>query len=567
MSERNFFYYSRNQALSVTIIFTISLFLFWNIKVSEIGSNFLGPDSFIIVDRILNSIKMQWFEQTYTSQLGLQSIILSFLNERPFNFGVVQISVFSSLMISLITALAFSTPAYKIMKIAGVPAVAFYWISLALSGWMTSFSYSLYWVPFTMILPFIVTFIFGSSMTGNKNKKVLFFVSLAMFIKCLCGYEYITTVTLFACAGYTFSLIGKGVQGKISDILLIFFACVAGFAFAVFIHSMQLHSIDSSFGLHTILTRAEAHTGTDGGGDCAQILIDHLSSRTGNEEIIGLFKDNLNDHKALFVWTAFKEYFYLPAMQIFGFTLKFGLFALISIIISYFCIKNTIKHKRIDLSGDFNLFSLGCFLMLVGVFSWQILAWHHMTIHYHLNGQLFAYGIVPVSMVFVGFLIHKVLNTHFLNNDLLTKTPVFIIALACIYLTLAIPFSNSISIVDNFQTFSKRNVAVIGHVDQVIITPSSTELNRGLGISTSKVSLTGWAISKGNARPKLFVMINDALVGEISPDLKRYDVKKVYKTGEDSGFSFTYDAPGNITKENIKVLASDGSGGYSVISF
>lgn len=568
IADNRYFYYSRPQAWSVTMIFTISLFLFWNIEISQYGNNFLGSDSFIIVERILNSDHLRWFEQTYLSQFGIQSIILSLMHSGLFGFSVIDVSLQSSLVISLATSFIFSIPSYKLLKLAGIYSVVLYWISLALSPWVLPFSYSLYWVPFTIMLPFAISFVTGKMLFNGNKLLMLSMISVAMIIKCLCGYEYITTVTLFACGGYVFSLIGTEYKAKISDLVLIFLACIIGFIISVLIHSLQLNSINSEYGFSTILNRVELHTGTDGGADYAQILISHLSSRPGNDDIIKLLSSGVEDHKILFIWSSFKEYFYLPALVLFDRTISFGWFVAVSIIISATSVISISKKYRNLFSKDFILYSFGCLLIVAGVFSWQILAWHHMTIHFHLNGQLFAYGIVPVSMISLGVLIHRLIGKTTKLRDISTKTPTFIVGLCCVYLSLISSFSYKGNIYDNFQTYSKSGVEVVGSVDQATISQTSSELYRGMGLPTSRIFLSGWAMSNGKMPPKLFVLINGGLVGEVSPNIERDDVKKIYPdAGSNSGFTFAYDVPGNITKNDIKVLASNGSGGYSEMKF
>ncbi|MCW1434415.1 hypothetical protein OLN68_09760 [Citrobacter freundii] len=566
MSEDRYFLYSKNQAWSVILIFTISLFLFWNICILKYGNSFLGSDSFIIVERIANSDHLRWFDQNYLSQFGLQGILLSFLHSGPFNFNVTDVSLQSSLLISFLTSFTFSVPSYKLLKLSGIYPVILYWISLALSPWALTFSYSLYWVPFTIILPFAIAFVTGKMMFNGKKWLMLLLIFIAMVIKCLCGYEYITTVTLFACAGYIFSLIGTNHKARIFDLFLIFLACVVGFAIAVTIHALQLNNINNAYGFSTIMNRVALHTGTDGGADYAQGLIQHLSSRKGNESLIATLSSDLQNNKLLFAWESFKEYFYLPALTFFNKYIPFGWFIFMSIMASVICILYPIKKLKDKINSNLLHYSIGCAFIVAGVFSWQILAWHHMTIHFHLNGQLFAYGIVPLAMISIGVLINKICMRFHAGHGLLTKTPVFIIVITCIYLSMATPFTRSVSITDSFLSFRERGIEVIGHVDQAIISPGSNELNRGLGVETSRVYISGWAVAKSDVSPKLFVVIKGGLVGEISPDIERDDVKKSYDIkNNNNGFVYYYDVPGTITKEDIKVLAPDGKGGYSEV--
>ena len=549
--------------IPLTFIFCLSLFLYWNLRIMGYGENFLGSDSFLVVNKIFHSHELEWFAQTYLSQFGLPSIILAKLHNQPFNFSVISISLSAATLFSLITAATLSIPVRKINNIAGFPGVVCYWIALACSPWILPFSYSLYWVPFTIFIPAFITLYAGTLMHDARKWFVLTLVLIAMVIKCLCGYEYITTVTLFACAGYVFSLLRTGIKVRKSALALIFCTCVIGFLIALSIHVFQLHNINDNYGISTILSRAEAHTGTDGGNDDASLLIQRLAKRPGNEDLISILSTSANQHKILFFWTAFKEYFYLPGLALGGKKISFAWFVLISFIMSAICLSHFSKANKEEVSSDLKIFSFGVLLIFLGVFSWQILAWHHMTIHYHLNGQLFAYGIVPISMVGIGALIniaYSKIKSSIRDQVLVSLS--FILCTSLIIVSI-FNFHKSSSINDDFQVYEKSTSQVIASLDEVTITEGGSELYRGMEMEVNTVTVSGWAYAQGRDNARIFVFVKGGLVGAIKPTIVRNDVYQVHpEAGLVSGFNFTYNIPGKITRDDIRLLIPDGTGKY-----
>lgn len=151
-------------------------------------------------------------------------------------------------------------------------------------------------------------------LNDGKAKKLafLFIITVAIVIKCLNGYEYITTVTLLACAGYVFSLIGGTSPIRLSNFILIFIACMVDFFIAVSLYAIQLHHVNSEYGIQNILARAGTLTGANGGKLFSELFIERLKAMEGNDLLISIFQTSLNDNKILFAYTVFKEYFFKP---------------------------------------------------------------------------------------------------------------------------------------------------------------------------------------------------------------------------------------------------------------
>ncbi|WP_145534823.1 hypothetical protein [Yersinia alsatica] len=558
----------RRYNYNIFLFFTLSLFLWWCFKVDSFGPNFLGSDSFIIVDRINHYDKLRWFEQTYLPQFGLQSVILSAIHRLDSNISIQGLSIFSAYVISFITAATFAIPSTKIYSIAGFPSLLFYWAALAFSPWMISFSHSLYWVPFTIILPAMIGLIFGPMLGTRKSWIPLLLINIAMIIKLLSGYEYVTTVTMFACAGYALSTIGSKREIKISHIILIFISCIIGFVISLGIHVWQLHSINSAYGISTILGRAELHTGADGGKAYSEILVSHLLSRPGNEFIANLLSTSASDNKILFAFTAFKEYFYLPAINILGVTINFGWFALFSSIVIVLPLsKLSVKTKEI-FSVDGVKFSIGSALILFGVFSWQILAWKHMTVHYHLNGQLFAYGIVPIAMISLGYLF----NLPYKKIPLKTRK---IIEVNILVIITAFPLVMIISSVIKFSSPNEdlilalnRNDVASARIDYFNVRPDGNELFRGMGVNSTQINISGIIINNDNVNSCVFVYANDVLITSVCDGKERVDLISLFPGANNiNEFHVVKTIPGTFSSNEIKVMISNGNGGIEKVIF
>jgi len=542
--------------VSMGIFFAISLYVTWFFLIQSHGDNFLGSDSFIIVSKIHEAMSLRWFEQTYTSQLGIQGIILAGVHNLLPHAATQEISVVAASIISAITAMTFSMAVPKIYRLAGTSGLVAYWLALALSPWTLTFSHSLYWVPFTIILPFMLMLNKGQLWHENSGAKAFSIVFLAMLLKCLCGYEYITTVTLFACAGYVFSCAAHGKEVRVKHLALIFSACIAGFVAAIALHVVQLHHINDSLGFNTILNRAETHTGANSDDKKADILIAHLASRPGNDSLISILNSDLSNHKLLFAVTAFKEYFYLPAIQFAGILLPFKFFAFISTLASLAWLPRLFMKDKASTKNQ-SVLSFGALLIVAGVFSWQILAWRHMVLHYHLNGQLFAYGIVPLAAVTIGLVISRLLESRMnaLKPSIIYPELLLIVVAIC-------GFSyNPKPTMEDVQTCSMTCAKVIGSVDSITATETLTEMDRGMGIPSTQITISGWASSLHGERIKVYVFIKNKLVGSIEPDADRPDVAAaVPGANKLSGYSFIYTASGEVLKNDIRVIAPDGNG-------
>ncbi len=127
----------------------------------------------------------------YTSQVGLQGHIFSIL------FNIIHIPLWAlrilcTTILAIILVIICCLLAKKYNKTLG----AVFYFTFLLSPWVVAFARNLYWLEFLWFLPILL----GLILSIKQDKKDILFPSMfaAVYIKCLCGYEYVTTIIIAA---------------------------------------------------------------------------------------------------------------------------------------------------------------------------------------------------------------------------------------------------------------------------------------------------------------------------------------------------------------------------------
>lgn len=140
--------------------------------------------------------------QPYLSQFGAQGPLFSFLY---FNTGneLSRLHLINSALLSL--SIIGITLLYR--RIFSIQFASVFLISITFSPWLVAFGRNLYWVPFTWFVPAAAAAAYY--LCTDKKKKLLYLVILyiAFFLKCLSGYEYISSVILFAAAPFLYRIL------------------------------------------------------------------------------------------------------------------------------------------------------------------------------------------------------------------------------------------------------------------------------------------------------------------------------------------------------------------------
>jgi len=302
----------------------------------------------------------------YHSQVGFQGWVYSKI-QNLMNFEKIsKLQYFTSALLSAIILWMYFI--YK--KIYGDMFSLIFISTLVTSPWIVAFARNLYWSPFLWFAPALFASLLYLSTNKIARLTLYFFIFLAFFAKCLSGYEYITTITLFTCSVFIIAPIFKNRDSNPDwkTAFIVFLLCIIGFTSAILVH-------------------AKNKGGTVAEG-IFQIYKEDVKRRTyGNSsDFPEAYKASLEASPV----TVVKTYIVNWSTQL---TLGIpGSFFKILILISMlglFC-KMQINHRTFK--RDFVAFSF----MLLSPLSWFILAKGHSHVHTHMNYVLWYLGFVPV---------------------------------------------------------------------------------------------------------------------------------------------------------------------------
>ena len=164
----------------------------------------------------------KFFIDEYVSQYGLQgkvfSTIAKIINYHGWKKIELLLTVF--LTASVLIAICY----FVSLKYNCILSFCFYIVFL-LSPWIRNFSSNLYWVEFTWFSPMLLGLIVSIFCINNKKLIIFGLFSFALiFIKSLCGYEYLSTIMLglimFPTSDLCISIFNKN-KGKIKNDLKI----------------------------------------------------------------------------------------------------------------------------------------------------------------------------------------------------------------------------------------------------------------------------------------------------------------------------------------------------------
>lgn len=294
--------------------------------------------------------------------MAFQGPIFSFLHNQC-GISIKKFYLFNCLALSILLILI----AIEFSKSFGSVFGILFFLSCFLSPWITVFARNLYWCAFTWFLPVYFAF----KLTTQNSKDKLFIYSFLLFIsyllKMLLGFEYITSIILFA-ASISVILFFTGFSNSDSRkkyfllALLIFVLGVLAFVVALVFQSF--YKADSLLrGLELI--KIDAMKRTFGSASS----FDPIYTASLNSSVLDVLKLYFN------TWHS-EILFLLPGRS----------FAILNIVIWSLVILISCRVKRMRKV----LVILLTFLLVP--LSWFILARPHSYIHTHMNYVLFYLG-------------------------------------------------------------------------------------------------------------------------------------------------------------------------------
>lgn len=380
----------------------------------------IGADPHTLLYELYQTENKSGTFKPYTSQFGFQVILLK--NLKKLGFGDLRIfhALSAGLLSIIITALFY----FCSREFGNIPALVGA-SCLLLGPWFVVFAKNLYFIPFTWLLPTLVTTIIAiNHQKTNKVPQTLFFLLfLSYLFNILCGYEFLTSAYISSSVPIVYLCIKNNTPfWRVVHLLGISFVyLVAAFLLGITIHAKHL-SNDLSEGLSQIASTASKRVNIADPEDtvnkicnddlqCKEKLKSHLNVST--VKVIAKY----TVFPAFLPWTSHHFPLSLPCSDPPGcseklrsswhdsgligaasFTMKVvlskdGVIWILSriaflnylLFIVYIGFKTPI-HERLSL-----------ILAFLGPISWFIAAKAHSDAHYHMNYVIWYLPFIPFS--------------------------------------------------------------------------------------------------------------------------------------------------------------------------
>jgi hypothetical protein len=324
---------------------------------------------------------------TYTGQLGLQGNVFAAIDSLLRSAGLSGVERLDVLKGLAVAALA-GVLAYFLVLMGrdlGLAAAVAGLLLIILSPWLTIFAKNLYWVPFTWFLPIVLTwraFVWRHPTSRSELTTASAVISLALLVKCFCGFEYIPEI---AGGAVTIALYGTIRHEKPPREFVISGVTIVAFLVGAVVLAVAAQIIALWFFFGSLQASL---------GD----FIGRVASRTYGDAgaYTGLYAESLKSS----VWKVLDIYwksspllsvgpwFSANALQV---VIALALpFVIVCIVL--LAVKRTADNVRIVMATS--LLVIGCFAASI---SWFVLAKGHSYIHRHLN---FVLWHVPFLIVF-----------------------------------------------------------------------------------------------------------------------------------------------------------------------
>lgn len=329
----------------------------------------------------------------YPSQYGLQGKIFSRLYKYVYDISDLN------LLCAICTAIVFTIIVFLIARKYNLLMAGCFYITFLLSPWVINFARNLYWVEFTWFIPMIAGLI-CSIWIDKKWCRILSYVMvfLSILVKCLCGYEYITTIMLGMISFLLVDLIVAFVKKdrkKANKILIttIIIGVVALLAFC---------------------TAIIIHANIKGNGNIIQgiktIIQNDLLRRTNGADLNDFSQEYWYSFNAS-IWATIRKYCHFSTEIITG--IDGNMFAIISIL-PLIIIINNLKKKKYEIT-DISLY----IVFLITTISWHILAKSHSFVHITMNYVLWYFGYIQICFyIILKQVINYIKDNRVINKDI-----------------------------------------------------------------------------------------------------------------------------------------------------
>jgi hypothetical protein len=358
-----------------------------------------GNNPKIIIDNYKSNISFNQSNNfvNYDSQVGLHGYGYIFIDKiSPFSPNI-NTSIFYAIN-ALLSAIALIIVICWIIKQTNkYVGMGVYLYILFFDIWLIKFAKSVYWVMWTWFIPMIISMIIVEKYKNNKKLNfflTFFLIYISILLKCLCGFEYISTIMVSMLIPYVYIYFKEKKNSLyiLKQIAVSSVAAVAGFVTAILIYLFQYMLYYKSLGYSVNLLKQTIFKRIPGNYSI-------ISDIQLDEATLNIFRKSL---KASHIEVISK---YLS-----GYNLMIILLFVLTSIIGIFIMK---KYKcSIAIKSNINALLITTWLSMLAPLSWYYLASGHSYIHTHINFVLWS---VPFSFFAVSYIIYIV--TILLNRN------------------------------------------------------------------------------------------------------------------------------------------------------
>lgn len=326
--------------------------------------------------------------EPYYSQYGLQGKVYRLFSRLYSGDAVALLRIVAACALSAVL----SAIVYGIYKKYNFLMAACFYLVFLLSPWVVCFARNLYWIPFTWFLPMLI-----GLFCPLDNKRFIFYMLafIAILVKSLCGYEYLSTIligmVLFPLADWVAEK-NKEKKWKITQNIFFLGIC----AILAFFVALVMHA------------------GLRGNGNVLEGL-----GHIWNEDVLrrthGAYENFAatdNDAHSLqaSIWDTLCLYLRFPTQIIVG--LDGNMFLILIGLALAIVLKKELKNT----AGSKQAYAL-FFFALAGTLSWFVLAKAHSYRHPHMNFVLWYFGFVQMSIYLIAAFVKKWYKKHISSKN------------------------------------------------------------------------------------------------------------------------------------------------------
>ncbi|MDP5182817.1 hypothetical protein QOZ88_09205 [Blastococcus sp. BMG 814] len=393
--------------LAATLFFGFQIrFDFLGILDPTYKAQFQQDSDSLVVDLMLNPgsalfPQLGGVERNYASQFGLQGMVMNWLSPGDHFYEALRLTT------SMLTGAVFAAAVIAVWRAWGGRAASVLFALLAISFWTNGFGASTYWQLWTLLLPTLVPLLVWPHLGSGRRKWLRGGAIIAglVFLKCLCGYEFISTVLLGVAAAVGFhEFRGRIDRRLLSRLVLAMATGLVGFVLAVGVHVAQLMA---KYGDASII-RTRMFERTVSPSDAAEMLV---WARGVDDPLWGWL---VQGDSMLGLW-AFQLVHYLtnpavaiPAPEGTGFGLAaYGIPIWAFVVVFALIAGQAVRGRQEDAAVQRRL-ALSAGIALAGGMSWLVLAYGHMIHHAHMDSIVFYLPFLPLVFAMIALRVQTI---------------------------------------------------------------------------------------------------------------------------------------------------------------